>query len=112
MGILADIKAMRDIQKIKYGGTANISMASITNMIINVQEARKNLSKDEFNDFYQEYLKMQKCKTKLVIDYEGYLKICFDILRRFDEIAPCELYLGLEGIEAEMLMSEIRESLI
>lgn len=108
MGLIADIKAMSDVQRIKSGGRASLSISSITNMIINLPDASKALSKEEFDEVYSLYKKMRKCTTKLELDIDGYYKIAVDILREFDKVAPCESYLGLEPFEATLLMQEIR----
>lgn len=110
MGLIADIKAMKDVQRIKWGGTAAISISSIANMIINLPDASKTLSKEKFNEVYSLHKKMRKCTTKIEMDIEGYYTTAVKILREFDEIAPCEAYLGLEPFEAELLMSEIRNN--
>lgn len=110
MGLFSDIKAMKDVQRIKSGGYAAISISSITNMIINLPDASKNLSKEEFNDVYFVYKQMKKCTTKIEMDIEGYYKTAVDILRVFDRVAPCESYLGLEPFEASLLMEEIRKN--
>ena len=110
MGLLADIKAMRDVQRIKCGGKASASISSICNMIINLPNANRNLSKDDYDKVIDIYLKMRKCTTKIDMDIEGYYKTTIDILREFDKVVPCEPYLGLEPFEASLLMNEIRKS--
>lgn len=110
MGLIADIKAMKSIQIIKSGGYANLSISSITNLIINLSDANKTIPKESFNEVYLLYTKMRKCTTKIEMDIEGYYKIAADILREFDKIYPCETYLGLEPFEASLLMEEIRKS--
>ena len=109
MGLFADIKAMSDVQKIKLGGRAAISISSITTLIINLPDAQKNLSAQEYANVYSLYKKMRKCTTKLDMDLDGYYRIAADILREFDKISPCEPYLGLEPFEAALLMQEIRQ---
>lgn len=110
MGLLADIKAMRDVQRIKCGGKASISISSISNMIINLPDANRNLSKDDYDKVIDIYSKMRKCTTKIDMDIKGYYKITIDILCEFDKVVPCEPYLGLEPFEASLLMNEIRKS--
>lgn len=109
MGLFSDIKALKDLQRIKNGGYAEMSISSITNLIINLADASKSLSKEEYNEVYSLYKKMRKCTAKFKIDIEGYYKTAVDILREFDKVVPCESYLGLEPFEASMLMGEIRK---
>ena len=110
MGLFADLKAMRDVQRIKSGGKASLSVSSISNMIINLPNANRNLSKDDYDKVIDIYSKMRKCTTKIDMDIEGYYKITIDILCEFDKVVPCEPYLGLEPFEASLLMNEIRKS--
>ena len=52
MGLIADIRAMKEVQRIKNGGNASISVSSITNMIINLSGASHALSKDDYMVFF------------------------------------------------------------
>ena len=108
MGIFANIKAIKDVQKIKNGGTAYLTISSITNLIINLPDAKKTLEQPVFEQVYALYKRFNKCNTKMELDFEGYYTTAIAILREFDKIAPCESYLGLEPFEAKLLMSEIR----
>lgn len=110
MGIFANIKAMRDVQKIKHGGTAYFTISAITNLIINLPDAQKTLDRAAFDRVFELYKKFDKCKTKVVLNYDGYLATAVEILREFDKIAPCETYLGMEPFEAMLLMKEIRKT--
>ena len=109
MGIFANIKAMTDVQKIKSGGTAFFTISSITNLIINLPDAQKSLDRTTFDCVFELYKQFNKCKTKMKLDYYGYLATAVDILKEFDKIAPCESYLGMEPFEAMMLMQEVRK---
>ena len=108
MGLIADIRAMKEVQRIKNGGNASISVSSITNMIINLSGASHILSKDDYAKVYDIYQKMRKCKTPIDMDINGYYETAISILREFDKIVPCESYLGVESFEASLLMREIR----
>lgn len=109
MGIFADMKAIADVQKIKRGnGTANLSIAQITGLLINLPDAEKNLPKKEFNQVYDLFKKMRKCKTKMSMDSHGYLDTAIKIIKEFDKIAPYELYSGGNQIEFSFMMSDIR----
>ena len=108
MGLIADIRAIKKIQRIKNGGSASISVSSITNIIINLPDANRTLTKDEYEKVYAIYEKMRKCKTPIDMDINGYYKTAISILLEFDKIAPCESYLGMEPFEANLLMREVR----
>ena len=109
MGIFANIKAMTDVQKIKSGGTAFFTISSITYLIINLPDAQKSLDRTTYDCVFELYKQFNKCKTKMKLDYYGYLATAVDILKEFDKIAPCESYLGMEHFEAMMLMQEVRK---
>ena len=48
MGIFSDFGSINAVAKIKAGGTADISISQITNLIINLPDAKKNLKKEQF----------------------------------------------------------------
>ncbi len=108
MGIFANLKAMKNVQKIKNGETAYFTISAITNLIINLPDAQKSLDRTAFGQVFELYKKFDKCKTKMELDFDGYLATAVDILREFDKIAPCESYLGMEPFEAALLMREVR----
>ena len=110
MGILANIKALKNVQKIKNGGTAAFTISAITNLIINLPDDQKTLDSTSFNQVFELYKQLNKCKNKMNLDYDGYLATAVDILKEFDKIAPCESYLGMEPFEAMMLMREVRKT--
>lgn len=101
---------MKNVQRIKDGGTANFTISAITNLIINLPDAQKALDRATFDQVFDLYRKMNQCKTKIKLDYEGYLSTAADILKEFDKIAPCEPYLGMEPFEATMLMKQVRDT--
>lgn len=105
----SNINAMRNVQKIKHGGTAYFTISAITNLIINLPDAEKTLERAAFDRVFKLYKNFDKCKTKVELNYNGYLATAVEILREFDKIAPCETYLGMEPFEAMLLMKEIRK---
>lgn len=109
MGLLADFKAVKDVQRIKAGGTAKLSIAQITNLIVNLPDAEKNLPAQEFKSIYALYGELRKCTTKMEMDMNGYLGTVVDIIKRFDVIAPYEKYSGGNELELSFLMNEIRK---
>lgn len=108
MGIISDIKAMTDVQRIKNGGTAMLSISQIVNLIINLPDARKKLSPVEFERVYSLYKEMRKCKTKLPTDIEAYISTTIKIIKEFDKIAPYEKYSGGNELEFSFMMADIR----
>ena len=110
MGLASDIKAMKDVQRIKSGGIASISVSSITNMIINLPDANRSLSKEDFEKVHTVYKTLRKCTTPIDMDISEYYRVAVDILREFDKVVPCESYLGMESFEAKLLMQEVRRT--
>ena len=60
MGLFADIKAIGAVQKIKNGGVCKLTIAQITGLLINLPDAEKNLSKQEFDQVYALFKEMRK----------------------------------------------------
>jgi len=108
MGIFSDVKALSDVQKIKTGRTVMLSISQITNLIINLSDAKRNLQSDQFNLVYDLYKQMRKCKTKMAMDQDGYLDTAIKIIKEFDKIAPYEKYSGGNEIEFSFMMQDIR----
>lgn len=108
MGIISGLQAIKSVQTIKSGGVAKISIAQITNLIVNLPDAKNNLSEDQFSEIYKKYNELQKCKTKMPCDMDGYLKIALQIIQELDSIAPYEKYSGGNELEFNFLMQELR----
>ncbi len=108
MGLFSDIKAAKDVQKLKQGGQANLSISQVVNLITNMPDAQKNLSNKEFEQVYSLYKQMRKCSTKIPVNLDGYFDMALEIIQRFDSIAPYEKYSGGNEIEFSFLMDKIR----
>lgn len=108
MGFIADIKAMKDVARIKSGGTAKLSMSQITCLITNMPDAQKHLSGPEFESVYALYKEFRKCNTKMEMDQYGYVDTAVKIIKKFDAIAPYEKYSGGNELEFSFMMDDIR----
>jgi hypothetical protein len=104
MGIFSDFKAVRDVQKIKNGKTARLSISQIVNMIINLPDAKRNLPEKDFSTLLSLYQHMQKDVKKTRMDYDKYVEKCLVIINTFDTIAPYEQYSGTSEREVAVLM--------
>lgn len=95
------VKAMNDVQRIKFqGGTANLSFSQIVCLICNTPDAQSNLSQEEFKQYrlvFDSFRKMTKCAT---VDLEGYLDMCKVIIGTFEKNFP---YLLVDGEHSESL---------
>lgn len=108
MGIFSDIKAMSEMQKINCGGKGYLSISNITNMIISLNNASRNLSPEDARTVRTIYGKLRKCKNKILLDKKGYLQTSIDIIKEFDKYVDAEKILGLEPYENFLIISEIR----
>lgn len=110
MGFIADIKAMKDVARIKSGGTAKLSISQITCLVINMPDAQKRLSGSEFESVYALYKELRKCNTKMEMDKYGYVDTAIKIIKKFDAVAPYEKYSGGNELEFSFMMDDIRET--
>ena len=109
MGLINDLKAAKDIQKIKNGGIAYLSISQITGLITNMLDAKRNLDNEKYEKIYNLFLSFRKCNTKIKMDLEGYYNTAIDIIKKFDAIAPYEKYSGGNETETSFLMEDIHK---
>lgn len=101
---------MKAIQKIKDGKSkADLSIAQIANLIVNMPDARKNLPKEDFEQVYAYYKETQKCVRKMSININDYYEISSLIVLAFDSIAPYEFYNGGSQFEGRCIVQEAKE---
>lgn len=105
---ISGINAHNAMKRIRAGKTAKLSIAQITNLIINLPDAQKNLNKEEFRNVYSIYLGLCKVKQKIKMNCDKYLDTAIWIIKKFDAYAPYEKYSGGNEVEFAGLMDEIR----
>lgn len=106
MGMLNIISKMN---KLNSGEKVKLTYAEVCSIIINVQDANRNLTREQFEEFYKLFKEFQKAKTtEYEVDMNGYYEMCYDIITKFDKIAPYEKYSGASEIETSFLMNDIR----
>lgn len=110
MDYFSAMQAITAIQTIKNGGVADLSLAQISNCIINLPDADHNLSRVEFEKVYSLFLKYQRETAKKTYNISSYTETTIAIIRTFDAIAPYELYSGGDPGEFSTLLKEIRQS--
>lgn len=108
MGLIDNIKAISSVKKMQRGETVKLSMAQVSSLIINLIDAKKNLSPKQYNEVFELLKKYQGCKTKLSMDLNGYYETCIEIILKFDAIAPYEKYSGNDEFETSLLMEDIK----
>lgn len=94
MGFFSGIDAMRKVQKMKQGGEYELSAAQISNLIINLPDAKRNLPPEQFSRVEELFALFQKQTKKEKYGYEQYIDKAVDIASRFNVFAPYELYSG------------------
>lgn len=107
MGMFSDAKAAIDVQRIKTGGTAKLSISQITCLIVNMSDAKKNLPEDQFEAVYSLYRQLRKCKSKIQMDIDEYYRVSGQIVLMFNHISPYEEYSGGNPIETAFLLSAV-----
>ena len=108
MGLFTGIKAMNAVKKIKNGGTAKISYSMISMLLVNLPEAKAKLSTEEFKQVEKLFLDFKNANTLFEVDKDGYLALCEEVIKKYDRIAPYELYSGGNELEFSMMMDELR----
>lgn len=91
------IKAILIVQKLKKGSKENISKSQIVSIIINLSDASKNLSKTHFQEVNMLFREYKIDKSKFLVDYDGYIRMCNEIIDEFEHIAPFKYYNGEES---------------
>lgn len=104
------MQTILDIQTIKNGGTADLSLAQITFCIINLQDAEQKLSHAEFEKIHSLFLQYLQKTTKTSYNISSYTETAISIIRSFDAIAPYELYSGGDPQECSAFLKEIRQN--
>ena len=95
------IKAMRDIQKLKcYGGMAKLSFSQIVCLISNSQDAKRNLTDEEYFQFRSIFELYRKQTHLNTVDITGYIKLCRIIIRTYEKYFP---YMLVDGEHSQSL---------
>ena len=64
MGLFSGIDAIRKIQKMKQGGEYELSAAQISNVIINLPDAKRNLAPEQFSRVEELFFPVSKADQK------------------------------------------------
>ncbi len=104
---LDNIIAIRNVQKIKNGGTAKLSLSQIVNLNINLVEAKRKLTPQEYSRVYSLYETYNHHTAKHYMNHSEYLRTTIDLLSEFDRLAPYEKYSG-NAENTKLLLSALR----
>lgn len=76
------------------GGKVLLSRSKICDMIINLGDAKQNLSEEQFHAIKSIYDRCKKDHKVHFINYYDYLSISASIIKEFNKIAPYDKYSG------------------
>lgn len=93
------LKAVSAVQKLKKGGTADLSKSQITSIIVNLQDASRNLPRSRFSDFNNIFQNLKRDKQKINMDWDKYIETCNQIMDELGKVAPYEFYDGEMSLE-------------
>jgi len=85
---------IKKIQQLRKGKKVKLSKSQIVFCIINLMSAKNNLTPEQFEEFVSIFKRIRKDKEKHLMDFDGYLETCGEIIAEFEKIAPFELYCG------------------
>ena len=108
--IISGIDALLQTARLRKGKLAKLSIAQITNLIVNLPDAKKNLSPEEFEKVHDLYKSLRMCKVKTSVTASEYLSTATCIVKCFHSQAPFEKYSGSDPAETKMMLEEIERS--
>lgn len=88
----ADLYAMKKVMNIQSGMTEALSPAQITDLLVSIPDAKRNLTEWQFGKTYNLYCKLRNCRYAIRLDSKAYMEISNSIIKMFDENAPYERY--------------------
>lgn len=97
-------KLLQDVWEIQYNGaTLPLSVKNITELTINMPDAKQNLPYPVFLKVKAHYDRYMMDTQKKQVNADTYYSIATSIIDSFNRIAPFELYCGDEFVEQEFL---------
>ncbi len=108
MGLFGN-RIMRNVRKIYNGGTAKLSVADISNVIINLFDAKRNLTPEQFSGVHVMYKKCQEKTEMRLLDKDAYLETALNLILEFDKAAPYEYYSGGQTQQWASALNTLRE---
>ena len=86
--------AVMAVQKIMNGSIAKISLSQVVMLITNLQDAKKNLSSEEFEKVMAMYEAVREETLLMEMDEHTYLESATYLISEFEKIAPYMLFDG------------------
>jgi hypothetical protein len=82
------------MMKLQKGNSIMLSKADIAKVVINLPDAKRNLTKEAFEKVFALYAQYQKDKTKESYNLINFSKAKADMITEFNKIAPWKIYNG------------------
>ena len=102
MGFFSYYFKVKKISK-NLTATAYFTPSEIVSAIVNLLKAKKHLTPEEYYYVSVVFDKFDNLKNKLLLNQEGFLDSCNDIIAHFDLIAPYYMFCGNPNLQVEQL---------
>lgn len=104
--VFSSISALSALKSLRNGKTAKLSIAQIAALNVNLPDAKRVLTAEEFARVYALYALYQKERSKMKLTPEEYAFQAAKIVVSFDKVAPFTKYSGEQNpIDAEIRLS-------
>ena len=107
MGLISEIRVSSAIKKITSGGSAKLSIADISRQFIYVSRAKGAFDDDVYSELVENFNATQRISEKKLMNQSQYETAISGILMSFDQIAPCEFYVGDGSTELNIMLTYI-----
>ena len=96
MGIFGIFAYIHKVKKIfdNESATADFTLSEIVSAIVNLLDAKKELTKEEYNYVLYVYDAFNKIKDKKTLNKNGFIRLCDNIMAHFDLVAPYYKFCG------------------
>ena len=89
--------------------TAYFKVKEIVNAIVNLIDAKKVLTDNEYFYVLVFYETFRKCDKKLLLAKKGFVDLCNDISAHFDLIAPYYKFCGSSKLKVFALVDSVKQ---
>lgn len=107
MGIFTYGIKVNKIMKDK-AATAFFTPCEIVSAIVNLIDAKRNLSQEEYLFVSIVFETYRRLKNKILLNQEGFLGVCNEIICHLDLIAPYYKFCGNSNIQMAMLIDNCK----
>lgn len=107
--MLSGASAATSMMLLQKGERAKMSNAQIALLVIDMAWAKKKLEKDQYKKMKKLYAEVQKETDRELVDMNEFVDKAVDIVKRFETIAPYEMFCGNEKDSYAPIMKQLRE---